>query len=297
LDTFWNRIVEWLRAAHFDVADYNISLTRLAGLIAILVLAWWAARALENATRRIALRHSRVPGEYSAAYAIGRFLRYAVWVVGLLWGLSVLGIDLTNFAIFGGAVGVGVGFGLQNIISNFVSGLILMAERSLKVGDFVDLQSGVRGTVVEIAMRFTRVSTNDSVDVLVPNSEFVNGKVTNWTLDEYSRRIRVPFGVAYGSDKELVKKAALAAARRVPGVIEDERRKPDVWMTSFGDSSLNFELLIWLGPDAIRSPGRSQSAALWALDDELRAAGIEIPFPQRDLHVRSGELAVTVRDS
>ncbi|MCB1625778.1 MAG: mechanosensitive ion channel, partial [Pseudomonadales bacterium] len=191
--------------------------------------------------------------------------------------------------------GVGVGFGLQNIVSNFVSGIILLTERSLKVGDFVDLQSGVRGKVVEIAMRFTRVSTNDLVDILVPNSEFVNGRVTNWTFDEFSRRIHVPFGVAYGTDKERVKAAGIAAAKRITGIIvDDPRRAPDVWLVGFGDSALNFELVAWVTRALVTSPGRTEARILWAIDDEMRAANIEIPFPQRDLHVRSGALRVHV---
>ncbi|MEO8063394.1 MAG: mechanosensitive ion channel domain-containing protein [Pseudomonadota bacterium] len=282
------RILEWFEASRIGYGEFTFSVARLLGLIAVVVLTWWGSRALEHAIQRTARRRSGLTGQFSGAYAIGRVLRYSVWVIGILWALSIVGVDVTNLALLGGAIGVGVGFGLQSIVSNFVSGLILMAERSLKIGDFVDLQSGVRGTVVEIAMRYTRVTTNDSVDVLVPNSEFVNGRVTNWTLDEFTRRLRIPFGVAYGSDKAQVKAAGLAAAKKVRGVIDNEYHTSDVWMTGFGDSSLNFELLLWIGPESIRSPSRVQAQALWALDDELRAADIKIPFPQRDLHIRSG---------
>ncbi len=292
MEQFWHATVDWFAGARITIGDFDVSLIRLFGLIFIVILSWWLSAALEKAIRRLAERRSSVPGEYSAAYTMGRVMRYGVLALGTLWGLQVVGLNLTSFAILGGAIGVGVGFGLQNIVSNFVSGIILMAERSLKIGDFVDLQSGVRGSVVEIAMRYTRVQTNDNVDVLVPNSEFVNGRVTNWTYDEYSRRFRVPFGVAYGTDKAKVREAGLAAAKLVPGVIEEGRRQSDVWLVAFGDSSLNFELLIWVGPEAIRRPARTNAAALWALDDELRARNIEIPFPQRDLHVRSGVLEV-----
>jgi small-conductance mechanosensitive channel len=199
---------------------------------------------------------------------------------------------MTSFALFGGAVGVGIGFGLQNIFSNFISGIIILLERTLKVGDFVDLQSGVRGHVREIGMRFTRITTNDEVDILVPNAEFINGRVTNWTYENRLRRMRVPFGVAYGSDKAKVREAALRAAQRVKGTVLEAGREPDAWLVGFGDSSLNFELVVWVGPDLITRPGRTEAAYLWAIEDELRQAGIEIPFPQRDLHVRSGTLSV-----
>jgi small-conductance mechanosensitive channel len=226
-----------------------------------------------------------------------RVLRYVVWIVGTLVGLNYIGLDLTSFALLGGAIGVGIGFGLQNIFSNFISGIIILLERTLKVGDYVDLQSGVRGHVREIGMRYTRITTNDEVDIIVPNSEFINGRVTNWTFETRFRRMRVPFSVAYGSDKDKVKSAALRAARRVKDTVLDGGREPDAWLVGFGDSSLNFELVVWVGPDLITRPGRTEAAFLWAIEDELRNAGIEIPFPQRDLHVRSGTLSVKMEPS
>ena len=125
--------------------------------------------------------------------------------------------------------------------------------------------------MVEIAIRYTRVSTNDSVDVLVPNSEFVNGRVTNWTFDDTNRRIHIPFSAAYGTDKESVRAAGVAAARRIDGVIIEDRRAPEVWLVAFGDSSLNFELVIWVTHPLASAPGRTHAKALWALEDELRA--------------------------
>ena len=145
----------------------------------------------------------------------------------------------------GSALAVGLGFGLQNVFSNFVSGVIILLERSLKVGDFVELESGVRGHVKEIAMRYTRVTSNDALDVLVPNSEFINGRVVNWTLDDAYRRMHIPFGVAYGTPKELVQEAGIAAARQVEGVVKDNQRTSAVWLIAFGDSSVDYELVVW----------------------------------------------------
>jgi small-conductance mechanosensitive channel len=141
-------------------------------------------------------------------------------------------------------------------------------------------------------MRYTRITTNDSVDILVPNSEFINARVTNWTFSERSRRIRVPFGVAYGSDKNLVREAGLAAAKSVAGLLTDEGHPADVRLVNFGESSLDFELLVWVGPDAIARPGGTNARLLWALEEELTRRGLEIPFPQRDLHLRSGTLPI-----
>ena len=174
------------------------------------------------------------------------------------------------------------------MISNFVAGLIILFEKSLKVGDFVELESGVTGEVKEINMRSTLITTNHNIDILVPNSEFVGGRVINWTLREAYRRTHVPFGVAYGTDKELVRKAALEAADNVQWTLTTSKaRKPQVWFVEFGDSSLNFELVVWLTPDAVKRPGAVMAAYLWEIETKLNEYGIEVPFPQRDLHLRS----------
>ncbi|MEZ5566552.1 MAG: mechanosensitive ion channel [Gammaproteobacteria bacterium] len=246
----------WIRQASFSIGDYHFDLWRALVLIFLVLVITLAGQLTERAIRRLGSRWAEGEAVYPAAYALGRLGKYIVFVIGASIGLDTMGMNLSKLAIVGGAIGVGVGFGLQNIVNNFVSGIILLVERSLKVGDFVDLQSGVRGRVVEIAMHATRVLTNDSVDVLVPNSEFVNGRVINWTFDDYSRRIHIPFGVAYGTDKEKVKTAALAAARHVPGVIFDNPlRPPNVWLVQFADSSLN--LSWWCGSRAIWSRCRT----------------------------------------
>lgn len=143
-------------------------------------------------------------------------------------------------------------------------------------------------------MRYTRVTTNDNVDIVVPNSEFINGRVTNWTLSDRRRRIHVPFSVAYRSDKEKVRAAAVAAAHAVKGTLEEPGREPEVWLVRMADSGLEFELVIWVDSERMTTPARTQAAYLWALETELVQRGVEIPFPQRDLHIRSGTLQVRV---
>jgi small-conductance mechanosensitive channel len=215
-------------------------------------------------------------------------VHYFILTIAVVIGLSSIGVDLTKFALIASALGIGIGFGLQNLVSNFVSGLIILFERSLKAGDFVELESGVSGEVREINMRATLINTNDNVDILVPNSEFVNGRVTNWTMREAQRRVHIPFGVAYGTNKDLVKQAALEAAEAVPWTLKGGmHRAPQVWFVEFGDSSLNFELVVWLIPEAVKRPGSVQAAYLWEIESKLASHNIEIPFPQRDLHLRS----------
>jgi len=248
-----------------------------AWLLSVLVRRWLTgyARRNPNANR-------------ASLYTLSRLVQYVMLSVGVLIGLDRAGIPISKLTVFAGAIGVGLGFGLQAIFSNFVSGLILLFDRSLKVGDFVELESGARGEVRDIKIRATRIATNDNIDILVPNSEFVTGKVTNWTLYDGSRRVRIPFGVGYGSDKDTVRTAALEAAAEVPFTLaQDGPRAPQVWLVAFGDNSLNFELVVWLTADATKRPGAVRAAYLWALHSALVRHAIEIPFPQRDLHLRS----------
>lgn len=288
----WSTLGRWINTPWITLGETDVTLASVAGLVFILIFVWWFSSVVERTLRSVALRGHHVTT--STVYAFTRLVRYLVWIVGTLIGLTYIGFNLSSLAFLGGAIGLGIGFGLQNIFSNFISGIIILVEKTLKIGDYVDLQSGVRGTVVEIAMRYTRVTTNDDVDVLVPNSEFINGRVTNWTFGERTRRIRVPFGVAYGSDKNQVREAALAAAASVQGLIIDDAHPAAVPLRAFGDSSLNFELMVWVGPTLIDKPGGTASKLLWALEDELTKRGIEIPNPQRDINIRSGTLAVKV---
>ncbi len=279
----------------FSIADTQINLVRVAGLLVILVVVWRTGVVIEKVISKLGREKDEVvsPGWY----ALSRMSRYAIWIIGVVVGLSYIGFDMASFTVIGGAIGVGVGFGLQNIISNFVSGIIILIEEIVKVDDFVDLQSGVMGRVTEINLRYTRVTTSDLIDIIVPNSEFITGRVVNWTLGERVRRIHVPFGVAYGTDKEMVREAGIAAAASITGTVHEPGREPDVWLVGFGDSSLNFELVVWVGPSTITAPGKTQAVFLWAIEDELRKRNIEIPFPQRDLHIRSGTLAVRLDKS
>lgn len=279
----------------FTLGNAKITIGGLLSAMIFVVGIWWFASLLESSAHRLTRRYADEPWKFARIHMLSRLLRYAVWVFGTLLGLNYLGIDLSSVALLGSAFAVGLGFGLQNIVSNFVSGVIILLERSLKVGDFVDLQSGVRGHVREIAMRYTRVTSNDSLDILVPNSEFINGRVVNWTLDDSYRRMHVPFGVAYGTPKERVREAGLAAARRVDGVIDTETKRCQVWLVEYGDNSVNYELIVWAERELTTHPASTHAKLMWALDDELKARDIEIPFPQRDLHVRSGTLDVRVQ--
>ncbi len=252
-------------------------------VIAVSIAFIWFIRQL---TKRSLARSGE--GRAATIYVAGQIARYLV-VIGALAGvISALGVDLSALSLFAGALGVGIGLGLQDVVKNFVYGLILLFDGSIEVGDFVELEDGTAGLVVAIGPRATTLRTNDYVDMLVPNAVLLGGKLTNWTRDRVSRRIHVPFTVAYGSDKEKVRTAALEAAHAVAFTQPDDGdRRTQVWLTGFGESALNFELVVWPSLDAVKRPGSMMAAYCWALDDALRRHGIEIPYPQQDIRLRS----------
>jgi small-conductance mechanosensitive channel len=214
--------------------------------------------------------------------SIGTLLHYLLLTVGVLFALGAVGVELQNFAIVAGALGVGIGFGLQNVVNNFVSGLILLFERPVRVGDIV-VVGGEWGTIKKIGLRSTIVVTFDQSEMIVPNGDLVSEKVTNWTLSNPVTRVVLPVGVAYGSDVQRVLQILREAAEAHPGVLADP--EPQALFVAFGDSALDFELRVWVRELGLRP--EVKSTVLAEVDHRFRAAGIEIPFPQQDLHVRS----------
>jgi small-conductance mechanosensitive channel len=246
-----------------------------------LVASWLVGGAIKRVRRR-STRNG------AALYLVEKAATYGLTFFGIIAGLSTLGLNLASVAVFAGGLGIGIGLGLQGVVKEFFSGIVLIFDRSLNVGDYIELETGMRGVVHEIGTRATRIRNNDNIDILIPNSHLIENAVTNWTLKSDTRRIHIPFSVAYGVDKEKVRDAVLEAARSVSFTLpETETRKAQVWLTGFGDSSLNFELLVWPTLEAVKRPRAMEAAYTWAIDDALRKAGIEIPFPQRDIRIRS----------
>ncbi|BBO70066.1 hypothetical protein DSCA_39960 [Desulfosarcina alkanivorans] len=218
-----------------------------------------------------------------ARLSIVRLVHYALVLVGFLIALSALGFELKNVTIIGGALGVGIGFGMQAIVNNFVSGLILLFERPVKVGDVIQLNDGQQGRVLNLGLRATTVQTFDRAEIVVPNGDLIANQVTNWTLGDRGMRLSIPVGVAYGSDVEAVMRVLMAVATESDRVLKDPQ--PVVLFLNFGDSSLDFQLRVWIADFNDRRI--VQSALIRDIDRRFRDEGIEIPFPQRDLHLRS----------
>ena len=282
------RVWDLINAKLFTLGDVPVTIWALTQALLILVIAYIVGRFLQKSLLRLNIGpEGKVP---PAIYTLARVIFYLVIVLGLFIAFSSIGVNFTNIAIVAGALSVGIGFGLQSVVNNFVSGIIILFEHNIKVGDFIELDSGLKGTVRDINVRSTIVNTLDNLDIIVPNSELVASKVTNYTLNEPIVRIHIPFGVAYGTDKDLVKKAVLEAARRIDITYDDgANRRPQVWLVGFGDSSLDFELVTWLNPKFGRhAPGSWRALYSWEIESALKRYDIEIPFPQRDLHLKSG---------
>ena len=266
----------------------NLTVT-LGGLVTgaiVLLVSLVLARLVSRTLRRVRERASyRASG---ALYLLEKLAGYGIVIVGVIVGLSAAGLNLSSLALFAGAIGIGIGLGLQGVVKEFVSGLFLIFDRMVSVGDLIELDDGVRGAIVEIGPRASRLRTNDNVNIIVPNSRLIEDRVTNWTLKGDTRRIHVPFSVAYGADRAQVRDAVLAAARTSPFTLpETETRKSQVWLVGFGESGLDFELLVWPTPAAVKRPAGMHAAYTWLIADALDAAGIEVPFPQTDLRLRS----------
>lgn len=266
----------------FVLGGTAVTVASVVSFVVFVLAAYAASWLLRRSLHRVYRRRGVDEG---VQHALDRLLHYGVVAVGAFVALENLGVSVTALAGLGAVLAVGIGFGLQNIAQNFVSGLILLLERPVKKGDFVEV-GDVRGTVRDIRARATVVTTLDNVDIIVPNGQFITEPVTNETYGD--RRVRVPIkvGVAYGSDTARVRDVLLRVARDSPEVLDDP--PPQVFFKEFGESSLDFELLAWLGDPRLENPATSELR--FAIDRAFRAEGIEIPFPQRDVHVRSGGL-------
>ncbi len=259
----------------------SISLADISIFLALVVAAFLLGTVVRKWLSRQILPRTGL--SLSVSYAIGRIAGYTVTVLFLLVLLQTIGLNLSALALLGGAIGIGIGFGLQNIITNFVSGLIILFERHINVGDRIDL-GDLAGVVTRIRARSTEIRTGDNIIVSVPNSEFVSGRVINWSQGSPEVRFRIPFGVAYGSDIPKLERVLIDMAGKQPGVLSAP--PPKLYFEDFGDSSLDFELAVW-NRDNVRNPRGFRSAMRFAIENALRENDIEIPFPQRDLHLRS----------
>lgn len=273
----------------FSLGAEPVTPLSLIVLILIFTVTWFVAGRVRWALEdQLANRVEEIPE--ALLHVIGNLARYTIIILGWFIGLRSVGFQLDAVLVVFGALGVGMGFGLQNIANNFVSGVILLVERPIKVGDVVSV-AGELGTIERIGIRATTLRKFDQTQAIVPNGDLISTVVNNWTLDD--RRVRVDFvvGVAYGSDTRLVERLIREAVTEHELVLDDP--EPRIFFFEFGDSSLNFRVLAYVADISERFS--TLSDLHFTIDEEFRAHDIEIPFPQRDLHLRSIDSDVAFR--
>jgi small-conductance mechanosensitive channel len=268
----------------FDVGEYHISLLGgfkvLTVASAVLVTGWF----LNLLARRLFRRMRRL--DQTQQLLGEKLVGIAVWIVLFLIAIDFLGISLTALTVFSGAFGLAIGFGLQKTFGNLISGIIMLMDRSIKPGDVIAVGSGTDKTVGQvnrIGIRAVSVTTRDEIEYLIPNELLMTSTVENWSFSTRDVRLKVPVGIAYGSDIELAERLMLEAAREHPRVHPDPA--PSVWLHSFGDSAIQFEIQLWID-DPEAGVGNVRSDVLkriWVLFNEH---GVHLPYPQRDLHIK-----------
>jgi small-conductance mechanosensitive channel len=282
----WFALVDDAESLGLAVLEYRVTrgfVSLSPGDVLAFVLTVWLAFLVSRFVR-FALEEDvfpRLPMGRGLPYAISSLLHYLILLLGFLAAIGAMGVDLNRVTLLTGAFGVGVGFGLQTIVNNFVSGIILLLERPIQVGDAIQM-TDLDGEVRRIGIRSTTVHTWRGAEVIVPNATLISGNLTNWTLSDRTRRFELVVGVAYGSDPQRVIDLLRDAAASVTGVLKNPG--PVVLFQSFGDSALNFEVRAWTARFEEWAAIHSQVAV--AVNAALKAAGIEIPFPQRDVTLR-----------
>jgi small-conductance mechanosensitive channel len=276
-------VQEWFKAVldwHWTRGNLSISLGDVFAFVLTIFAAMMVSRFVRFLLEEDVYPRARLARGVPATISL--LVNYLILGIGFFFALAAAGIDLSRVALLAGALGVGIGFGLQDLVNNFVSGLILVFERPIGVGDLIEVDS-LKGRVQQIGIRASTVRTFDGAEVIIPNGQLLSGQLVNWTLSDRQRRLSLPVGVAYGTDPQTVIDILIRLAHEHPAVIDDP--EPEALFKEFGDSSLDFELRVWIAEFSVGL--RVASELRVAINKALAEAAIEIPFPQRDVHVRS----------
>lgn len=284
------QVWETINQPFFQLGNFNLTIWSMFYLLILLFLLFFVTSKIRNWIVYKALAKSTV--DLGVRIAVGTIVRYVAVLIGLFIILQTLGIDLSSVTILAGALGIGIGFGLQNVTNNFVSGLIILFERPIKVGDRIEV-GDINGDVTQISMRATTIVTNDNISIIVPNSEFISSTVINWSHSDRNIRFNIPVGVSYDSDPEKVKKVLLEVVNANPGVLNEP--KPDVLFDEYDDSSINFNLRVWTN-EYINRPGLLKSQLYFEIFKRFKEEKIEIPFPQRDIHIKNTDFTIKKKE-
>ncbi len=275
-----------LTEALFVFNEKGISILDILKVILIIILGFMIAAFYKRKIVNLATQREKI--SLSSAKAISNAGYYILVFITLLVALKSIGLDLSNLGLVAGALSIGIGFGLQTVVSNLAAGIILMFERTVRLGDYIEISDTIRGTVSDMKMRSTTVTTNDNIDVVIPNSSFIQNNVINWTLENDIRRIHIPFSVAYGTSNDKVEKVILEELKNSSiNYVKNSSKYPTlIWMTAMGSSSVDYELIVWVRGQSTLKPAGTKSDFLKFIYATLNKHHIEIPFPQLDLHVK-----------
>ena len=275
-------VIQLLDSVGFNLGETRVSLLSVLTAVSFIAILMWASLALGNFfDRRIQRVEELTP---SLRVLVGKILRIGLIVIAVMIAMQSLNLDLTALTVLSGAVGVGIGFGLQKVVSNFIAGIIILMDQSIKPGDTITLGETF-GWIRELRARFVSVITRDGREYLIPNEDFITTQVVNWSFSDKYVRLDVPFGVSYNSDPHEVTRLAIEAAASVDRV-DGSYNKPVCWMTEFGDSSINFVLRFWID-DPQRGLTNIRGKVLLALWDAFKEHGISIPFPHREVIMKT----------
>ncbi len=270
----------------FKAGAYKISAYKALKSLLIIVLIFWTAAIVSDVAESRINKLKKLRASNRALLL--KIIQIFIYFVSFLFTLDILGIDLTTLTVFSGALGIGLGFGLQKIASNFISGLILLLEKSVEQDDLVELSDGTFGFVRKSSARFTLVETFDGKEIMIPNEDFITSRVINWTFSNTKGRVEIALGVSYGSDIEKARELILEAAKDHPRCIAEP--EPKCFLRGFGDSSVNFILHFWVA-DVTQGRWEPQSEVMFEIWRKFNKNHIGIPFPQRDLHIKSSEVS------
>lgn len=279
-----------LNFSFFKIGSFQLSVFLIIKGILFISIFSLAARFLNKILQKQV--YPKLNLENSLRFTLETTVRYLFAVLGVSTLATLLGIDLSAFSVLAGTIGIGIGFGLQDIARNFISGIVLLVERPIKVGDLIEVD-GLPGVIRTIQARSTVVDTFDNVAVVVPNADFVSQRIVNWSYSDRNIRMALKVGVAYGSDVRLVERVLMDIAKNHPSVLKTPH--PNVLFEAFGESSLDFSLRVWINEPENRLVILSQLNFM--TDEAFRENNITIPFPQRDLHVKSGSLGLGAKEN
>jgi small-conductance mechanosensitive channel len=280
----WSSTTKVLHYTLFEIHGTPFTLFKLLKALLILLVGWLISKLARLGLRKWKGKKTTLQEE--AHYSLRRVVHYAIILLAILFALGALGFNVNQLLVILGALSIGIGLGLQKVAANFVAGLTILLGHKIKVGDFIELESGHIGQVNAIHFQHSVIHTFDGRDVIIPNAQLIANYLVNWTMQNPYRRLSIPFTVAYGTDKELVRRVVLDAADRVPLTIKGNTdiADPNVRITEFGDNGIAFELIVWINFIEAGRYGHVTSLFLWEIESSLRDNGIEIPFPQRTLH-------------